>query len=417
MRFTPIVFTFLAVGASLASPTSFKRSVDFGWGSEKIRGVNIGGWLVLEPWITPSIFEAQDQSLGIVDEYTLCERLGYDAASNILRQHWDSWVGYEDFARIASYGFNVVRIPIGYWAYETFGSPYVQGAADYIDAAVDWARGAGLKIMIDLHGAPRSQNGFDNSGQRLDFPGWTQGDTVDQTLQVIRRIAEKYAREDYQDVVIGLELLNEPQGGSLDQNIIRQFNWDGIGNVRTVSDTTVIFSDAFLHPSSYNGLYMPDAGVHNVAVDHHYYQVFDPNTVAWEQWQHRQAVCNDIGSYDGSDKWLFIGEWTGAMTDCAKYLNGYGEGARYDGTFPGSWYVGSCDTISDLNTWPDWYRDDVRGFIEAQLDAFEAKTQGWVFWNFKTEGSAEWDMYRLVDAGIFPQPLDDRRFDPVCSNL
>lgn len=26
-----------------------KRSVDFPWGSEKVRGVNIGGWLVLEP--------------------------------------------------------------------------------------------------------------------------------------------------------------------------------------------------------------------------------------------------------------------------------------------------------------------------------------------------------------------------------
>lgn len=25
---------------------------------EKIRGVNLGGWLVLEPYITPSIFEA-----------------------------------------------------------------------------------------------------------------------------------------------------------------------------------------------------------------------------------------------------------------------------------------------------------------------------------------------------------------------
>lgn len=28
---------------------SEKRSVDFNWGSETIRGVNIGGWLVLEP--------------------------------------------------------------------------------------------------------------------------------------------------------------------------------------------------------------------------------------------------------------------------------------------------------------------------------------------------------------------------------
>lgn len=31
-----------------SSPLS-KRDVQFSWGSEKVRGVNIGGWLVLEP--------------------------------------------------------------------------------------------------------------------------------------------------------------------------------------------------------------------------------------------------------------------------------------------------------------------------------------------------------------------------------
>jgi hypothetical protein len=27
----------------------YERSVDFNWGRDKVRGVNIGGWLVLEP--------------------------------------------------------------------------------------------------------------------------------------------------------------------------------------------------------------------------------------------------------------------------------------------------------------------------------------------------------------------------------
>lgn len=34
-----------------------KRDLRFAFGEEKVRGVNLGGWLVLEPWITPSIFE------------------------------------------------------------------------------------------------------------------------------------------------------------------------------------------------------------------------------------------------------------------------------------------------------------------------------------------------------------------------
>merc|ERR1712007_367824 len=36
------------------------------------------------------------------------------------------------------------------------------------------------------------------------------------------------------------------------------------------------------------------------------------------------------------------GEWTGGITDCAKWLNGKDKGARYDGTFSGSSKVGDC---------------------------------------------------------------------------
>ena len=69
-----------------------KRSVAFNWGSEKVRGLNIGGWLVLEPWITPSIFQNVDQSLGIVDEFTLTQKLGTDAAYDILKPHVSSYL-------------------------------------------------------------------------------------------------------------------------------------------------------------------------------------------------------------------------------------------------------------------------------------------------------------------------------------
>lgn len=63
-------------------------------------------------WITPSIFQNLDnQRDGIIDEYTLTQQLGPDAALEVLRPHWDSWASLSDFQRIASAGFNTVRIP------------------------------------------------------------------------------------------------------------------------------------------------------------------------------------------------------------------------------------------------------------------------------------------------------------------
>ncbi len=64
-------------------------------------------------------------------------------------------------------GLNHVRLPIGFWAYDVSGGePYIQGQAEYLDRAIGWAGNHGLKVLIDLHGAPGSQNGFDNSGRR-----------------------------------------------------------------------------------------------------------------------------------------------------------------------------------------------------------------------------------------------------------
>jgi glucan 1,3-beta-glucosidase len=258
----------------------------------------------------------------------------------------------------------------------------VTGAAPYIDAAIDWARGLNLKVMIDLHGAPGSQNGFDNSGQLVSTPGWQSGNTVSQTLQVLKTIQDKYAQTSYQDVVAGIQLLNEPLSPKLKNDVLRQFYRDGYGQTREVSDTLVVLHDGFQAPSSWNGFLTPsDNNAQNVAIDHHEYQVFDNGLIAMQPFEHRMQVCLAANGYSGADKWTFVGEWTGAMTDCAKYLNGRNMGARYDGSYPGSTKRGDCGWQNDVRNWSQEYKDDTRAYIEAQMEAFEDRTQGWIWWS------------------------------------
>ncbi|KAK8208528.1 glucan 1,3-beta-glucosidase precursor [Phyllosticta capitalensis] len=405
------LFAVCAFGAVLQ-----ERKVSFNWGSEKVKGVSLGGWLVAEPFIKPSLFKPY-ASQGVVDEYTLGKVLGKDKAREVLEPHWKSWITFGDFLKIRAMGFNTVRIPVGFWAFESFGSPYATGSKDYLDAAIDWARATGLKVLLDLHGAPGSQNGYDNSGQRLDNPGWLQGNTVDQTLQVISEIASQYAQPKYQDVIMGIEVLNEPAGYELDLNRIKQFERDALAIYRGVSDTTVVLHDAFQNPSSFNGWLTPqDNNTQNVVLDHHEYQVFENDVVAFSRKEHRNQVCKRNYRWLGSDKWTIVGEWTAAMTDCAYWVNGVGKGARYDGTFPDSKKIGDCAPYNgDISKWDQSLRDDTRRYIETQLDQFEL-TNGWVFWTLKTESAPEWDLYRLVDAGIFPQPLTSRKFGDGCNS-
>lgn len=102
----------------------------------------------------------------------------------------------------------------------------------------------------------------DNSGQLIkapQTPGWTQGDSVNQTLAVIQLIANKYAQLSYQDVVVAIELLNEPLASSLTggTNAVTQFYNDGYGDVRKISNTPVMLHDAFQNVSFWDGVLAP----------------------------------------------------------------------------------------------------------------------------------------------------------------
>lgn len=226
-------------------------------------------------------------------------------------------------------------------------------------------------------------------------------------------LAERYAGNT--GVVTAIELLNEPLPPGVNLDTLRQFYNNGFGNIRAVNgDTAVAFSDAFQGPSALNG-FTPG---NNLIVDTHIYQVFDTGLLQQTPDGFFGTACSKASQLLQADKWTIVGEWCGALTDCAKWLNGRYNGARYDGTFLGGSVIGSCDGkysgSVDALSGEDKY--NIRRYIEAQLDAYEAKT-GWVYWTWKTEGAPEWDMQQQLAGGLFPQPLDSRQYPGQCANV
>jgi len=121
-----------------------------------IRGINLGGWLVLEPWITPSLFNPfldKPPERQAVDEYTLTALLGKDQATKTMQRHWSTWITGKDFQSISSAGITHVRIPVGYWIVDLLpNEPFVEGGMEYLLKGIEWAKQNNLKVMIDLHG-------------------------------------------------------------------------------------------------------------------------------------------------------------------------------------------------------------------------------------------------------------------------
>jgi len=398
---------------AMMRPHRRDNTLKFAYGTEKVRGVNLGGWFVLEPWITPSIFSNQPDN--VVDEYTYTQTLGKEVAYNNLYAHWTSWIVEQDFTDIAAAGLNHVRIPIGYWSVSPLdGDPYVQGAYDILGQALDWAETAGLKVMIDLHGAPGSQNGFDNSGRKGAIDWGVSGpdsSTVDETHTALNQIRDDHASH---PAVAAIELVNEPEASTIGLATVQQFYMDGWGDLEN-SNVAITFHDGFEPFSTWESW---GSGMWNLLLDTHHYEVFDQGQLAMTPTEHVQSACAFGASMAANDKWTISGEWTGAQTDCAQWLNGRGIGARYDGTYTidgGSSYIGSCDGKS-IGTVADLSADDqsnLAHFIEAQLDAYE-EAAGWIFWAWKTESAPEWHLQNLTAAGLFPQPITSRKYPGQC---
>ncbi|AAS50513.1 AAR146Wp [Eremothecium gossypii ATCC 10895] len=405
---------------SIQVVTNTKRYFDYE--NKTMRGVNLGGWLVLEPYITPSLFEPfrknPDNDDGIpVDEYNLCKTLGREKAHERLSKHWSTFYTEKDFHAMKAAGLNIVRVPIGYWAFELLeDDPYAQGQEEYLDKAIEWSRAAGLKVWVDLHGAPGSQNGFDNSGRR-DQIEFLKPHNLELLHKVLEHTLGKYSQDEFADVVIGVEVLNEPLGPAVDIQGVRDLYYYAYDLMRNKfkRDQVVVIHDAFMPSQFWNSDLTLDKGYWGVVVDHHHYQVFSPGELARSMDDKVKTACAWGHDVISESHWPVCGEWSAALDDCAKWLNGVGVGARWDGTFNKNGdkapYQGDCHQFYE--SWPEEKKKNTRRYIEAQLDAYELRG-GWIFWCWKTETLTEWDFQRLLAHGLMPQPLEDRKYPNQC---
>lgn len=332
-----------------------------------IRGVNLGGWLVLERWITPSVFG----NLKARDEYSLCHELGEHARA-VMEVHRDNFIKEADFAWIAEHGLNAVRLPIGYWIFGD-ADPYV-GGIEYVDKAFSWAEKYGLKIVLDLHGAPGSQNGHDHSGQ-IGSIEWNKPENIEKSLKIIERLAERYKG---QHALIGIELLNEPSWHNGRRKLAEYYE-NGYEVVRKHCGTNVavIASDAF-HPKRWKRVMQGDK-YQNKQLDIHLYQLFG-------RWDKRRSYAGHINV--AAKKWpklitkvsknwpVIIGEWSVALQ--SQTYDGYDEAAK---------------------------NAAIRAYGAVQLAAF-AHAAGWFYWTYRTEYGGSWSYRSAVENGWLPAGYD-----------
>ncbi|KZV87181.1 glycoside hydrolase family 5 protein [Exidia glandulosa HHB12029] len=365
----------------------------FNYSTTPIRGVNLGGWFVLEPWITPSVFQATGKD-SIIDEYTFGQQQDPDVALAALKTHWSTWIVEDDFAAISNAGLNHVRIPLGYWAVPQNESvaPYVSGAYPYFKTALHGQRGAAT---------------------------WANDpENVSRTVNIIH-----YLAQDVGDMIAVVQLLNEVAAYTSNTfaTTVRQYWQDGYAAVRDGAgpNVQVMIGDAFEGVQAWAGFMQPP-DFRGVLMDYHEYQIFSVQELQRSWGDHISYACGlgpPLASFSSSNLWTVVGEWSLAITDCTLWLNGRGVGARWDNTYypgPGTTGLGDCNGLSmDSSKFSSDYKAFLRKYWEVQVHIGEM-AKGWIFWTWKAENSDEWSYKVGLQQGWIPQDPSDRLYPDIC---
>nr|GAT47207.1 glycoside hydrolase [Mycena chlorophos] len=359
--------------ANYASILRFRRSF----------GVNLGSVFVSEKWMSPSIFP-----LNATSELDVASGWGSTScASQILENHWATSITEQDLYNLRSIGINSVRIPIGYWtlcgaqaelcdntAFEPVAAVYTN-AWSYLVDLINLAAEYDIGVLVDLHGAPGSQNGQPHSGiSDRHTSMFSDSASWDKTIDVLKFLVEQLCEVTN---VVGIEVLNEPANDKQLWNFYTQ----AIDAMRSVSSCAQTLP-LYIHDAFDLQRYAPFVAQRNdfVVLDHHSYFVFtaeESNESASNLTQKLLTVVQPTLANPSLRGNLVIDEWSCALTPRSLSYESDPQAAR-------------------------------KTFCETQQAVYQNTSAGWSFWSLHLEQChADWcftaAVGRALPATFFPQ--------------
>lgn len=292
-----------------------------------LRGINIGNWLILEPWMWSQVDGGFHDQCSL--EAKLTERFGADEKERLMKVYRDNYITDRDWDIMHQAGFNLIRLPFIHHLIEDANNPKTlrDDAWVYLDKAIDEAKQRNMYVILDLHGAAGGQGWEHHTGcqNKNEFWGGDQNnpnlalaaDNQDRTKWLWQQIAARYKDE---PVVAAYGLLNEPWG--TDPDTMASVTKEIYAAVREVDNDKIVMLhgaqsgiDAYGKPA--------DNGLSNVAFEMHFYPgIFDDLGISYKTQRDwltcglfsDAGVCEWDNKITAVDTPFLIGEiqpWTG----------------------------------------------------------------------------------------------------------
>jgi endoglucanase len=285
--------------------TSGRSIVDANGNVVALRGVNLGGWFIMEKWMCPLDSGSLPDTYSVIQE--LDNRFGVSTEQSMITGYQQNWITTTDLDNIKNGGYNVVRVPV--WWGQFYPIANVSNSSFRSDAfaELDWlvsnAAARGLYVIIDMHGVVGGQSTSDDTGQQNQNQYWSNSNDQGNTAWLWWQIANHYNGN---PTVAGYDLINEPTGAPSTQAV-----WDAYNSlyqsVRSADPNHMIFLEGTFGNWDWDMLPPPSQyGWTNVVYEMHEYQY---NSSAQ---QVENGSTNQVNDFNNHASWNvpgYIGEF------------------------------------------------------------------------------------------------------------
>lgn len=321
--------------------TDGKNIVDENNRKINLKGVNLGGWLLIEGYILniPNLPERRIRKK--------CEeKIGKEKSEIFFNKYRQYFIQEEDIKVIKELGFNCIRVPFSYRLIEDDENifKYKEEGFKYIDKLIEWCKKYDIYIILDLHAAQGSQNPDFHSDSEGNAGLWNKEIYRKRVVSLWRKIAERYKEE---RTIAGYDLLNEPV--TFKFNLLYQLYIETTKAIREVDKNHLIFLEGNFYASNFETISPPFEK--NLVYNFHFYYPWLPLRPP-ENFSYPDRDCN-------KDK-------------LEKIIKKYVE-------FSNKYNVPLICT--EFGTW-EWTKGGGR-WIEDCIDLFKKYNIHWIYWTYK----------------------------------
>ena len=273
----------------------------------QLKGLNLGGWFIMEKWMCPL-----DNSGNLPDTYSaitnLDHRFGVATEQNLIRSYQTNWITTNDLGNIASAGFNCVRMPVWWGNFFSITNTTSSGWRSDAFAELDWlvtnCASRGIYVVIDMHGVVGGQSVSGDTGWQNQNQYWTSSTDQSQTAYMWAQIAAHYAGN---SAVAGYDLLNEPSGAPGAAAVLAAYT-NLYTTIRAIDPVHIAFIEGTFGNWDWSMLPNPSVyGWTNVVYSMHEYQFGATNAAGIEAGSDNQV--SDFRNHTSYNVPDYVGEW------------------------------------------------------------------------------------------------------------